>query len=1219
MPHSVSLEMAETKKKDDDDDEKDALSKLLGPTVLAREEHRVQREVLRDAIVVAAASEAAAARTTNAGRGGNGRGGGGGDGIDDEEEDEENVPLAMLRSERMVEKLERDARDIDREIEAVEVATNDLFSEADASGSGGVRDVKLRKQVAAKRLAGLREKRAKVERELETAVEVSEAERRAFEKEKEKRKKEGKKEKKQTAGIVPKKKVVLVQDDFDFDAELDAAQKKSTTDNLLGGGSNGETERERLIRTGAMTPFDRLDGFDKARTDEAGKKLKEKTALLQSAKSKLKTIDLKDAPKQMEKMHSRAIGEAISRRVKPTKNGDSAAKKKLALKRKMWKEQSEQQMNKNKNGSAVKRKRRSSFQAYSSDEEEEEEELDGDADEDDDADEDVEFEGGLSVDGARFAKLLPHQKTAVKWLWELHCQRAGGIIGDEMGLGKTVQVAAFLGALSKSNLYQASIVVCPATMLRQWRRELKIWAPELKPVVLHDSAITQDALKVANGNRKNAMKNAIRSATRDPKGVIITTYECLRGMREDLLTVRWGYAVLDEGHKIRNPEAEITVVSKRLRTVHRIIMTGAPVQNRLSELWSLIDFVYPGKLGTLPVFQAQFAVPIQIGGYVNASDQAATTAYRCAVALKDLISPYLLRRLKQDLDINLPDKTEQVLFCPMTEDQRDAYKGFLSSREVEDIIDGRREALGGIDVLRKIVNHPDLLERNSRAGDANYGDPVRSGKLQVALKILSMWKSQGHRCLVFSQTQQMLDILEQAVAKEGYTYRRMDGTTPVAHRMGLVDSFNDTGNVGEEGIAPEDVQEPVFVFLLTTKVGGLGINLTGANRVLLFDPDWNPSTDAQARERAWRIGQKKAVTIYRLITTGTIEEKVYHRQIYKEFLTGKVLKDPKQRRFFKARDMMDLFAYDDPEEKQRGGGVVGSAAMGGGAANETAELFAEVEGEILAADCKDEDEESLVTVEEDGTLEEGETTAGNNGTIVEGVQRIETNRLNTNNTKDDNGKGDAAILKSLFDGEGGLHSAMCHDKILSAADGDRRAKIAFADRIARQAAEAVKRSGRGEMNGRSNTRLQAPQQQQINATTTSTTITRTIATNNINTGRFGSNNAGSRRLFSRIQQRREEDAAIISTNQDANANGNQEEEARFAQSLLKDIIQFLKSRGGEAPTGLVVDAFADKVTAERRVIFRNLLKQCARLERNPTTNDGSKGFSAWVLKPEYDK
>ena len=1175
-------------------DDSETLSKLLGPTVVAREERRVQRDVLRDAIVA---------------------------GLDD------GPTTTMLRSERAVETLETSAAAIDREIEAVEAATNDLLVQMSTENETRVEeertkkkkrdDAKLRKQVAAKRLAGLKEKRLKIERELEKALEVAKVERREHEKE------ETKKKKDVNAAAVPKKSKVVVQDDFDFDTELDAVQKRTTTDNLLGGGTNGteETERERLIRIGEMTPFDRLDGFDKARTDEAGKKLKEKTALLQSAKSKLKTIDVKDAPKQTEKTHSKAIGEAISRRVKPTKNGDAVAKKKLALKRKQWKEQSERQQNK-KNGSSAKKTRRASFQAYSSDEEEKEEEDDEEEEEEDiePEEDDVEFEGGLSVDGSRFAKLLPHQKTAVKWLWELHCQRAGGIIGDEMGLGKTVQVAAFLGALSKSNLYRPSIVVCPATMLRQWRRELKIWAPELKPVVLHDSAITQDALKVANGNRKNAMKNSIWNATRDANGVVITTYEYLRGMREDLLTVRWGYAVLDEGHKIRNPEAEITVVSKRLRTVHRIIMSGAPVQNRLSELWSLIDFVYPGKLGTLPVFQAQFAVPIQIGGYVNASDQAATTAFRCAVALKDLISPYLLRRLKQDLDINLPDKTEQVLFCPMTENQRDAYKGFLSSREVEDIIDGRREALGGIDVLRKIVNHPDLLERNSRAGDANYGDPVRSGKLQVALKILSMWKSQGHRCLVFSQTQQMLDILEQAIVNEGYTYRRMDGTTPVAHRMGLVDSFNDDGNV-EEGVSAEDVQEPVFVFLLTTKVGGLGINLTGANRVLLFDPDWNPSTDAQARERAWRIGQTKAVTIYRLITTGTIEEKVYHRQIYKEFLTGKVLKDPKQRRFFKARDMMDLFAYDDPEEKHGGGTVAGSAAMGGGAANETAELFAEVEGEILAADCRDEEDESLITVGEDRMLEEGEMTTANNGTIVEGVQRVETNRLNVNN-KEDNGKGDAAILKSLFDGKAGLHSAMCHDKILSAADSDGRAKIAFADRIARRAAEAVKRSGRGNMNGHSNVSFQTqPQQQQINATTTSTTITRTIATNNINTGRFGSNNTGSRRLFSRIQQRREEENAIITAHQDASAaaNANQEEESRFAQALLKEIIQFLRSRGGEAPTGLVVDAFADKVTAERRVIFRNLLKQCARLERNPTTNDGNKAFSAWVLKPEYDK
>ena len=335
--------------------DKDALSNLvLGPlSVVARDERHVQRDVLRDAIVDD-----------------DDRGGGGG------EEEKTKMETMVLRSERAVEKLERSLFEIDREIEAVEAATKDLGVEEakKKEEKTPLRDVKLRKQVAAKRVAGLREKRSKVEKELDAALEVSEVERRAFEREKKKKKDASDADAKKTGGVPPEEQrrrpKVVVQDDFDFDAELDAVQKKTTTNNLLGGGSNGETERERLIRIGAMTPFDRLDGFDKARTDEAGKKLKEKAALLQSAKSKLKTIDLKDAPKQMEKMHSRAIGEAISRRVKPTKNGDSAAKKKLALKRKQWKEQSEQQQNKKKNGASARKKRRSSFQAYSSDEEE---------------------------------------------------------------------------------------------------------------------------------------------------------------------------------------------------------------------------------------------------------------------------------------------------------------------------------------------------------------------------------------------------------------------------------------------------------------------------------------------------------------------------------------------------------------------------------------------------------------------------------------------------------------------------------------------------------------------------------------------------------------------------------------------------------------------------------------------------------------------------------
>ena len=714
--------------------------------------------------------------------------------------------------------------------------------------------------------------------------------------------------------------------------------------------------------------------------------------------------------------------------------------------------------------------------------EEEEEEED-----DDDDEEDIIFDGGLRIPSGTYARLLEHQRTSIKWMWELHCQRAGGIIGDEMGLGKTVQVSAFLCALERSGLYRPTLVVCPATMLRQWRRELRAWAPGLRPVILHESAVSQSALSDARGNKKSARLKLLRDCVSDPKGVLLTTYEHLRLMRDHVLSVRWGYAVLDEGHKIRNPDADVTICAKQLQTVHRLIMTGAPIQNRLSELWSLFDFCFPGKLGTLPVFQAQFAVPIQLGGYSNASQQQVVTAYRCATMLKDLISPYLLRRMKADVNINLPKKTEQVLFCPMTGEQREAYRSYIHSRDVEEILEGRREALGGIDVLRKIVNHPDLLERTTQAHSEKYGEAERSGKLLVTEKVLGLWREQGHRCLLFSQTQQMLDILEAAIARAGYTYRRMDGTTPVSHRMRLIDEFNG--------------DDDVFVFLLTTKVGGLGVNLTGADRVLLYDPDWNPSTDAQARERAWRIGQTKEVTVYRLITAGTIEEKVYHRQIYKEFLTSKVLKDPKQRRFFKAKDLADLFTWEEDNANTKPGEED---------AIETAELFTEVEAEIRAADVAGSDSDADDFREASGDGDEKSAPGGAGGwgandpdLVPNGVApgdrsvpgggpssrfRVERDRAGGSGSNNRDGVatttaaardgGDAAIMRSLFGGggDGGagaagtIRGAMNHDAIMGAAGGGtdhvtsgHHTRVA-AERTARAAAEAVRASSRGRAN-----------------------------------------------------------------------------------------------------------------------------------------------------------
>lgn len=284
----------------------------------------------------------------------------------------------------------------------------------------------------------------------------------------------------------------------------------------------------------------------------------------------------------------------------------------------------------------------------SHDEEENQEDLE---DMDDNGPPYVTLQGGLKIPETIFSKLFDYQKVGVQWLWELHCQRAGGIIGDEMGLGKTVQVLSFLGALHFSDMYEPSIVVCPATLLRQWKREAQRWYSKFHIEILHDSAqdpaykkkqdksygesdyesegsLDSDYEGTFSSKSSKKWDSLINRVLRSKSGLLITTYEQLRLLGEKLLDIEWGYAVLDEGHRIRNPNAEVTLVCKQLQTVHRIIMTGAPIQNKLSELWSLFDFVFPGKLGVLPVFEAEFAVPISVGGYANASPLQVSTAYR---------------------------------------------------------------------------------------------------------------------------------------------------------------------------------------------------------------------------------------------------------------------------------------------------------------------------------------------------------------------------------------------------------------------------------------------------------------------------------------------------------------------------------------------------------------------------------------------------------------
>ena len=505
--------------------------------------------------------------------------------------------------------------------------------------------------------------------------------------------------------------------------------------------------------------------------------------------------------------------------------------------------------------------------------------------------------------------LFKYQQTCVKWLWELHTQQVGGIVGDEMGLGKTVQICAFLSGIHRSGLLRRPVLIaCPVTLMKQWVREFHKWAPSIRCVVMHSSGSYQ-------GSREALIKSVSETST-----VIITTYHAIAHDVVMLAQYGFQYVILDEGHMIRNHKSISAQTVKQFPTPHRIVLTGSPLQNKLTELWALFDFVYPGKLGDLPTFKKAFETPINTAGFSFAQPSQVALAYKMCLKLRDLTAPYLLRRLKADV-LELPEKSETVLFCKLTLPQIIAYVEFLRSNAMRDvmsrqinaqnaryrqqdrsysapakldiedraIIDEGANPLNCIHTLRKICNYPGLYK--DIEPDLNIST---SGKLKVVAHLLPKWKAEGHKCLIFSQTRAMLDILEYMMkVKYKYKYIRLDGTTTVSDRLPLIDTYN---------------KDPtVFVAILTPKVGGVGLNLTGANRILIYDPDWNPITDIQARERAWRVGQKRDVVIYRLVTSGTIEEQIYKRQVFKAHLTHKVLNDPKNSKVFESSDMKTMF------------------------------------------------------------------------------------------------------------------------------------------------------------------------------------------------------------------------------------------------------------------------------------------------------------------------
>ncbi|KAJ5179448.1 DNA repair protein rhp26 [Penicillium capsulatum] len=807
---------------------------------------------------------------------------------------------------------------------------------------------------------------------------------------------------------------------------------------------------------------------------------------------------------------------------------------------------------------------------------------------------DLNLPNGLSVPGDIASCLFSYQRTGVQWLWELHRQSVGGIIGDEMGLGKTVQAIAYLAALHYSNMYsKPTIVVCPATLMVQWVTEFHRWWPAFRVSILHSSgsgmmnlgkesrredALTTELMGSRSYRHLSAGQKAAKKIIKrvvDQGHILVTTYSGLQSYADFLTDVEWGCAVLDEGHKIRNPDAGITFSCKELRTPHRIILSGTPMQNSLVDLWSLFDFVYPMRLGNLVTFKSQFEVPIRQGGFASASNLQVQTATKCAETLKQAISPYLLQRFKTDVAADLPKKTEQVVFCKLTKDQRTIYKRFLGSDEIRAIFNGKKRSFSGIDLLRKVCNHPDLVDHQFRSHESDYGNGERSGKMHVLKELLQVWKDTGHKTLLFAQTVQMLNILEKFLnLLGGFNFRRMDGETPIKTRQQIVDEFN--------------TNRDIHVFLLTTKVGGIGVNLTGADRVIIYDPDWNPSTDMQARERAWRLGQERDVTILRLMTKGTIEEKIYHRQIFKQFLTNKITRDPQQRESFQPSDLLDLFSLTDEDDKDL----------------ETTQIFkdAEVTFQEEKTDSgsakgsgnkkpstnrppKKEDISKLGGIADVQDFQYGNEAAAGDGND-EGTEKQAEGK-----------NSDSHLMHSIF-ARSGVHAAVEHDHIVNGrrvVKADPKMIEAEARKIADEAAAELRK-----------------------AEETARAVPIGVPTW---TGQFGLGGRSSMPGGSSARPARAgPSSASLMANLNPSAAGNSPSNTASptpdrmprGKDFEELIVNFMHSRRGPVFSQVLIDSFNHYCATDARVQeFQDSLRQVAQLSRD------RRGRGQWTLRPEY--
>jgi len=445
------------------------------------------------------------------------------------------------------------------------------------------------------------------------------------------------------------------------------------------------------------------------------------------------------------------------------------------------------------------------------------------------------------------ATLRPYQRKGFEWMVLLAEAGAGACLADDMGLGKTLQTICFMAYLLEKTPTRRQLIICPSSLLYNWEQELTKFAPGITTTVYHGAQRSFEKLTEGNHN------------------VVITTYGTLRVDIEKIAAIPFALAVLDESHNIKNPSAQITRAVNQLNATTRIALSGTPVMNNTFDLYAQLSFLLPGMFGSREFFKREYA---------DAIDRDQDTAK--IKALQKITAPFILRRTKEQVATDLPEKIESVLWCTMGSNQQSAYQSIKENvrNNIEQDIrekglnSGKLSVINGLLKLRQVCNSGELVK------DQDYPctDSIKTDILLAELKNIIP----RHKALVFSQFTTMLDLLERSFKEQDIPYCRLDGSTPIPQRQELVNQFQQ-----------DDSKEKVF--LLSLKAGNAGLNLTAADYVFLFDPWWNTAVQQQAIDRTHRIGQVKNVFAYKLICKGTIEEKIMQLQQRKKKLADELV------------------------------------------------------------------------------------------------------------------------------------------------------------------------------------------------------------------------------------------------------------------------------------------------------------------------------------------